>query len=253
MPIRLLRYMLRFWEEWLDEHPRARSLPLLLPIVLHQGAKAWSGARSLAETLDLPRALRGHIGTSVPRLETRLLDLGRASPRTWARDFSGPPLAKIALVLMRAVADRAHDPLDAVGHVDKDLRSLLRKPQGEKWLRVLLRNTLFGRSDVDPERAALVFERAAGPRAGEIVMTTAQRLLKQGMKQGMKQGTRQVLELQLRERFGKLTRAIVDRLEAASAAELESWATRFVTARTVEDVFRTRSREIKRRRPDRKK
>ncbi len=43
MPYRLLRYVVRVWEAWRREHPNARKLPAVLPVVLHHGRPRWTG------------------------------------------------------------------------------------------------------------------------------------------------------------------------------------------------------------------
>jgi predicted transposase/invertase (TIGR01784 family) len=42
MAFRLLRYLVRIWERWLADHPRAELLPAVVPVVLYHGAEAWS-------------------------------------------------------------------------------------------------------------------------------------------------------------------------------------------------------------------
>jgi hypothetical protein len=79
--------------------------------------------------------------------------------------------------------------------------------------------------------------RVLGPRASEVVMSTAQRLIEQGRAEGEARGARRVLGLQLRSRFGVLDPQTEKRLEAASVEELERWAERVVDARTLADVF----------------
>jgi len=51
-------YIMRFWERWLAEHPRARSLPAVLPFVVYHGPKPWCRPRELRQVIDLPHSLR---------------------------------------------------------------------------------------------------------------------------------------------------------------------------------------------------
>ena len=68
-----------------------------------------------------------------------------------------------------------------------------------------------------------------------------QRGMEQGMRRGMKQGRvegeRALLERQLRRRFGFLSPEVAERLEQASAADLETWAENVLDAPTLDDVF----------------
>ena len=59
----------------------------------------------------------------------------------------------------------------------------------------------------------------------------------QGRRQGRVEGGRAVLERQLRRRFGLLPPGIVERLEQASAHDLETWADNVLDAGTLDGVF----------------
>src|SRR5437868_2111420 len=57
MAERILGYQVRIWDRWRTEHPRAKALPVILPIVLYHGAAAWSEARSFEALLDVPGSM----------------------------------------------------------------------------------------------------------------------------------------------------------------------------------------------------
>ena len=59
----------------------------------------------------------------------------------------------------------------------------------------------------------------------------------EGIREGRVDGERTVLERLLRRRFGSLSPAAADRLQEASAADLEAWAENLLDARTLDDVF----------------
>ena len=61
--------------------------------------------------------------------------------------------------------------------------------------------------------------------------------MQQGMRQGRVEGERAVLERQLRRRFGFLSPEVAERLDQASAADLETWAENVLDAQTLDDVF----------------
>src|SRR5262249_9274439 len=45
MAYRLLRYQDRIWEHWRADHPKAKALPMILPIVMYHGTRPWSEPR----------------------------------------------------------------------------------------------------------------------------------------------------------------------------------------------------------------
>ena len=59
----------------------------------------------------------------------------------------------------------------------------------------------------------------------------------QGMRQGRIEGERMVLERLLRRRFGPLAPEVADRLNRATAADLETWADNVLDAETLDEVF----------------
>ena len=61
--------------------------------------------------------------------------------------------------------------------------------------------------------------------------------MQQGMRQGRIEGERALLERQLRRRFGFLSPEVAERLDQASAADLETWAENVLDAPTLDDVF----------------
>ena len=61
--------------------------------------------------------------------------------------------------------------------------------------------------------------------------------MRDGLEQGRVEGERTVLERQIRRRFGLLSPEVDERLSAASADELETWADNVLDAETLEDVF----------------
>ena len=65
--------------------------------------------------------------------------------------------------------------------------------------------------------------------------------MRQGRDEGIREGRAEVLEHQLRRRFGPLAPAVTDRLHKGSAADLEAWAENVLDARAVDDVFAPRT------------
>ena len=61
--------------------------------------------------------------------------------------------------------------------------------------------------------------------------------MERGMEHGRVEGERAVLERQLKRRFGLLPPAAAERLEGASADDLETWAENVLDAETLSDVF----------------
>ena len=83
----------------------------------------------------------------------------------------------------------------------------------------------------------------------EGIQQGVQQGIQQGVQQGIRQGVRQgriagrraLLERLLLRRFGALPPAVLERLDTASADDLDAWAEGVLDAPTLEDVFGTAS------------
>ena len=79
------------------------------------------------------------------------------------------------------------------------------------------------------------------PQENQKMATLTERLLNEGMQQGIQQGMQQgeqnVLQRQLVRRFGPLDSQARQRLQHATAQELECWADNILDARTLDEVF----------------
>lgn len=240
MPYRLLRYLVRIWEDWRRKYPKAKRLPAIVPIVLHQGPGPWDGPVTLHELLDLPDELANTIGRYVPRLEITLDDLGADSPEA-AAALAGPAEVRLARAVLRAARDDGVDVLELFDRLAPVVKDLLREPGGEEGFKILVRYTVTVRkADV----GALVdrVRRTIGEKAGEVVMSTAQELIEQGKREN----ARSTLEDLLTQLPGQLEDKTKKRLEDASLAELRAWTLRVVDAKTVADVFKATRRRSKR-------
>ncbi len=61
--------------------------------------------------------------------------------------------------------------------------------------------------------------------------------MQQGVNRGRVEGERALLRRQLRRRFGPLSTETVERVDQASARELEAWADNVLDAGTLDEVF----------------
>ncbi|WP_437635646.1 Rpn family recombination-promoting nuclease/putative transposase [Sorangium sp. So ce854] len=85
---------------------------------------------------------------------------------------------------------------------------------------------------------------AAGPEAEEEIGTIADYLREQGRlageREGRLEGQRGTLLKLLRQRFGELPEAVVARVRAADAGQLEGWTERVLTSPTLDDCLTER-------------
>ena len=52
MPLRLLKYMLRAWDQYVLNHPNTTVVPILLPVVIHHSERGWTKSTAFEELYD---------------------------------------------------------------------------------------------------------------------------------------------------------------------------------------------------------
>jgi len=105
MAFRMLEYMVRIWTKLRAGHPGRKKLPMIIPLVVHHGARAWSAPRTLHELVD---GLFEHpeLRHFVPDFERLIDDLAVATDEDlMARPLA--PVAQLAAWLLRDGRDAA--------------------------------------------------------------------------------------------------------------------------------------------------
>ena len=103
MPLRVLNYCVQVWVRWQETHEDEGRSPLIVPLVLYQGAQPWQHERELAALFaDVAPKWRW-----VPRFEHVLIDQTRQSPDS----VPGGLAARLAQVAMMAAFRQAREEL----------------------------------------------------------------------------------------------------------------------------------------------
>lgn len=233
MAERLLRYQGRIWDRWRVDHPRAKRLPMILPIVMYHGTTPWSEPRSFDALLDVPAGLRLAVEPYLVRFEYVLYDLSEISDAELRGGAMRTALAKLVAMCLKHARTRA-DFFQILSRWMDVAREVIRAPHGLEALAQVVRYILEVNEHVEPEELQGLLERALGPEAKETIMTAGQRLIEQGRQQGI-QG---VLLRLLRQRFGDAVDAQVEqRIATASLEQVEVWTGRVLSASTLAAVI----------------
>jgi predicted transposase/invertase (TIGR01784 family) len=236
MAFRLLRYLVRIWERWLADHPRADMLPVVIPVVLYHDAKPWSVPVTLDALFDIPDAVRAAVTPHLIRF-TYLVDDLSEIPDDQLRARAMSALGRLVLACFKHARTGADIP-EILGAWPDVVREVIRAPHGLEALALVMRYILLVNDHVEPEALQAFLERVAGPEAKEAIMTAGQRLIDQGIQQGIQQGERAVLLRQLRKRFGdQVSREIEHRLAIASGEQIATWTERVLSATTLTELL----------------
>lgn len=226
MPWRMLRYIGRVWDRYLEENPRARKLPVVIPLVIHNGRAPWSAPVRLQDLIEpAPDGAEEYL----PRFSFLLDDLAAASTgELRARD-----LTPATLLAMAALKDAPGNPrMHAVLlELAPEVTRLLNEPGGTKAFELIL--TYIWTVSETPGSE---FARAAaslGPDAEKAYMTTAEMFEARGTVEGRAETLIEVLTA----RFGPLPEDLTRQVNEASISQLKKWTPLAATAATLHDVF----------------
>lgn len=222
MPFRLLRYLVRIWEQHREQHPGEHPLPFIAPVVLYHGQIPWTTPRRFSEALDIGDDL----GIRPTEMEYILVDLS-AIPDQLLRERLE---LEIALSLFRHIRDE--NLLESFTRILPLLAELRHRKTGLEYIETILQYVYYVRSsDEWDELTGLVHQ--IDPVIEEMVMKTAaeqhfqqgetaglQKGIRQGLEEGLKQGLEEgklseahdvLLEL-LEEQFGVLPLSLTEKL-----------------------------------------
>jgi predicted transposase YdaD len=236
MAFRLLCYLVAIWKGYCAQHPRAKKLPAILPIVVHHSATGWTAPVAFEDLLDANPELLDAFGPHALRFRFLLDDLSAqtdADLRARTQMTAGGRVAILSLKHGR----------DQVAVRIRVLSPDGRAPAARDVLASVLRYILET-SRAEPATLRELLARQVGREAAEEIMTTAEMLRREGRDQGRQEGEvlgkRGTLLLLLRQRFGRLPAATVASIDKAGAAELDIWFKRGLTAPSLDEVLQAR-------------
>jgi predicted transposase/invertase (TIGR01784 family) len=233
MAYRLLRYETRIWDGWRADHPRAKTLPMIVPIVMYHGASPWPEARSFEELLDVPPSLRAVVEPHLVRFTYVLHDLSDISDDELREGAMRTALAKLASMCFKH-ARTSTDFLQVLGGWMDVVREVMRAPHGLEALAQVMRCILEVNEHVRPQALQAVLEHDLGPEAKDAIMTAGQELIEQGRQQG----AQDVLMHVLRQRFGDAVNAHAEqRIATASMEQINAWCLRMLSAATLTELL----------------
>ena len=243
MCVRVLRYVLDIWSAHLKKHPRARYVPLVIPIVVHHGEHGWKAPVRLRDLYDAPAEVVEDLLAFLPDFGFILDDLApQSDDELRARALSALP----RLVLWSFKNIRyGRDAIPALRKAIDLVAAAVLAPNGVAATSVIMQYILEVTRGLEEHIHAFFVESARLPEAGDAVMTAAERLRREGQKEGHKEGSkegskntgREYLIAMLQGRFGALPEPILAVIQAAEKTQLDRWFQRGIMARSLDDVF----------------
>jgi hypothetical protein len=232
--LRLNGYLQHGWEAAQRRDGEATPLPVILPVVLHQGPAPWA-IPTLVDLCELPPDLAKLVTPFTPRFDVALLDLGRWTPR---RLRSLPPgLARLGLAVMRAARRDDEDLVGLFGRWPEDVHRAC-TARSRRTFSDLVSYTAWARGErADADYVERV-QRVIRPADREAFMAGFKLFSEQMRDEGRLEHARDLLARLLRRRFPEVATDRLARIDSASLDDLDRWTERLVVASTLDDIFR---------------
>lgn len=229
LPLRLLEYQLRIWERWRRDHPAARRLPRILPVVLFHGDRAWASSTRFEALLDdwdddgTADDLSLDFGFILDDLTQSSDDLLRSRA-----------MDAISIVTLLALkhARTAQDLQERLLSWASLMSEAARAPGGRDALLLVLRYLALVSDRMKPAFLDKLLP-VLDVEVREMTMTLAEML----KEQGRMEEKRRMLLRQLQKRFGELPPSIAQRIADAKIEELDAWAMSILDVRSLEEMF----------------
>lgn len=221
-PLQLLRYLVASGERYRKQHPKARHLPPIYPLVLYHGERRWRVPRSFhALVAPLPEVLVPY----VPQFRYALHDI---SARTGA-EIKGAVLTRLVLLALRHIFSDA--PVARLRELLELVRQIEDETEATRILYTLLHYYLSANARLDDaELRTLLTDTPMGD-------TTMQTLYERYREEGRRDGEAAVLLLQIESKFGAPSEAVRRRIAQADPETLLAWSKRILTAEDLDAVL----------------
>jgi hypothetical protein len=181
-------------------------LPPIVALVVSHDPRGWRSPTQLWDLRETDPELEAVLGATQPDVSFFLEDLQlRADDEIAAWDLDA--VGKLTLLLLK----HGRTTPDILGWVSR-WRGLFAATE-ERWEAALPRFVCYMlsvREDLTAQQLRKVFTETLGNRAGEVVMTEAERLMAEGEKRGLNQGLKQGLAPLVRQFERRLGRALAE-------------------------------------------
>ncbi len=243
MPLRLLIYMSRIWDDWLrtrgEEGEPSWPPPPILPIVLYHGEGSWKRSRQFSDMFEVTPQVNQVLGPYLPRFEFLLDDLTRVSDE----ELLARALTNLARLVLGALKHGTEPSFgdEFLSIWQEPIRALLAQDDGSSELRTIMWYLLQVNPAVERDTLGAMMMESFGQEAEQAVLTAGQRMLRDSRLEGRQEGRQEgrvalLLEL-LQHRFGPLAAEITNRVQTADSHRIDRWAASIIDAKSLDEVF----------------
>jgi predicted transposase/invertase (TIGR01784 family) len=238
MLLRLLSYMVRIWKRFSREHSSSGPLPVIVPLVLFHGSKAWQGPLDFQSLVDIPSEA---FAPFTPHFRCRMFDFSALSPEA----IAGNAVVRILLNLLASTGQA--DSMPHVTRAFETLKEIFHARGFARLLEIILRYVLHVH-DMPPSELQKLAGNAIDPSVKEEIMTTYEQLIQKGKEIGIQQGEAigirkgegigvwKVLQRLLRKRFPLDAEQLVPLLGRLSLSQQEELTEKILDVTDADEI-----------------
>lgn len=251
---RMLGYEIRIWEKWIEQHPNAKKLPLILPLVIRHGLQSNPPEPTRFEDLyDVDGEFLEALSEHSVRLTLFVEDLKREQNENIFHEQALTQVAKLVLLLLKN--SRSISDLIQSAPLWCTLMSEVISA-GNAWMALARICRYIWLTQTPEQRQPLwseISKHLAQPTQRETVMNIEEYLLDKGRKQGIEVGRLQgwqegrqegrqeaaqrMFVALLNQRFGSVSEAALARIHNSNVETIEHWMERILSAASVDEVL----------------
>jgi predicted transposase/invertase (TIGR01784 family) len=224
--LQLLRYILASGEAYRKQHPKARRLPPVYPLVLYHGQRVWRVPECFHDLISpLPEALAPY----VPQFRYDLHDI---SARNDA-EIKGELLTRLIQLALRNIY--SDEPRERLRELLDLIDTVIDQPTALDILESLLRYDVQGTRRLDEQdvRTLLIEHRPGEP----LMQTFIEKYIEQGEQRGEQRGEAKMLLRLIERKFGPPSEPVRARITQADPDTLLDWSERILVAQSLDEVW----------------
>ncbi len=225
--LQLSEYMLKIWRLNLKQ-TKSHILPIIIPMVLYHGQKKWNYGTKFS--MLFPKCSE-RLSAYLPDFEFILQDLTQYSDD----EIRGMALSRIVMLLFKHISDP--DIAQKLPVIFSFMREITESEGGLRFLEKILRYLSNAADGITPNELKSIVEESLSQKKGELFMTIADILRKEGYEKGIQQGFLEAIELGLSLKFGDESLKIMSLVQKIREIEkLKSLKNAIRTARDISDI-----------------
>jgi len=163
---------------------RMEKLTPVIPIVFYHGEKKWKISKNFIDSMELPEDVKERLAEYIPDFKYALIDLNIEDVDKMLISLT----MKVILYTFKNISD--FESKEKIENFIKLAKNLFYEDSGLKMIQKLLLY-LYATNEINPTEMKEAINRLISDDKGNIAMTTAERLMKQGIEQGIEQGIHQ--------------------------------------------------------------